>query len=263
MFKTNRFPDGVVCETSDMLGSLGVKHLFSTRYGGVSLLPHLSSMNLGENRGDDPENVEKNFDILLSHIGHSFADTVRGGQVHSTNIRYVTEEDRGRFFESTDGFVTDRAGVVLVCKVADCTPILLADKAHHVIAAVHAGWRGSAAGIAAGAVELMCRHGASPEDIHAAIGSCLHDCCFEVKDDFRREIVALCGENMAKRVIKRREGKMYADNVLLNVDFLVGCGVSREHIDISPWCTKCTPERFFSHRASGNLRGTMAGMIVL
>lgn len=260
MFKTNSFPDGVVYETSD---TLGTGHLFSTRYGGVSSLPHLRGMNLGENRGDDPENVAKNFDILLSHIGHAFADTVRGGQVHSTNIRYVTEDDRGRFFEETDGFVTDRAGVVLVCKVADCTPILLADMKHHVIAAVHAGWRGSAAGIAARAVEIMCEHGAVASDIHAAIGSCLHDCCFEVRDDFRREIVALCGKDLAERVISRREGRMYADNVTLNTLMLLECGVRRHNIDISPWCTKCAPERYFSHRASGNLRGTMAGMIVL
>lgn len=260
MFTTHTYPDGVVCERS---GLISAEHAFSTRYGGVSTLPHLATMNLGQGRGDDPQNVAENFNRLLSHMGRCFADTVRGGQIHSANIRYVTEEDRGRCFADTDGFITDRAGIVLVAKVADCAPILLFDGERRVIAAVHAGWRGAASGIAARAVSKMCEMGCRAEDIKAAIGSCIHDCCFEVKDDFVTALTDLCGSELADLVVSEREGKLYADNVRLNVEMLCSVGVSRENIDISPHCTKCHPERYFSHRASAGLRGTMAAVITL
>lgn len=260
MFITHNYPDGVVCERSDLITA---RHAFSTRYGGVSTLPHLVSMNLGEHRGDDPRNVAENYNRLLSHIDRCFADTVCGSQIHSTNIRYVTREDRGRIFADTDGFITDREGVVLVCKVADCAPILLSDKERGVIAAVHAGWRGSAAGIAAVAVSKMIKMGCRAENIKAAIGSCIHDCCFEVKDDFVAALTDLCGKDLADLVTVEREGKLFADNVRLNVEMLLSVGVHRENIDLSPHCTKCHPETYFSHRASGGARGTMAAVITL
>ncbi len=260
MFTINTYPDGVVCERSGMISA---RHAFSTRYGGVSTLPHLVSMNLGEGRGDDPRNVAENYNRLLSHMGRSFSDTVRAGQIHSTNIRYVTEDDRGRFFADTDGFITDRAGVVLVSKVADCAPILLFEKERGVIAAVHAGWRGAASGIAAVAVSKMCKMGCRAENIKVAIGSCIHSCCFEVKDDFVNTLTDLCGVELARLVVSEREGRLFADNVRLNVEMLRSVGVPLENIDISPSCTKCHPERYFSHRASAGLRGTMAAVITL
>ncbi len=260
MFLKKTAENGVLYECSDRFTA---KHLFSTRIGGVSRAEYLASMNLGENRGDFPENVKTNFDRLLMPIGRSFSDCVRAGQVHSANIRTVTEDDRGKFFPDTDGFVTDRGGVVLIVKIADCLPILLSDAENHVAAAVHAGWRGSAAKIAAAAVEKMCALGAKPENITAALGACIHSCCFEVKDDFVDALTSMCGADLAEKTVAVRDGKMYADLVGLNIAVLSECGVSIENIDVNPACTCCEPNLYFSHRYSGGRRGTMAAAVTM
>lgn len=260
MFCRRKAENGVEYDASDIITA---RHLFSTRAGGVSTAPQLASMNLGEERGDEPGNVEKNFDRLLAPLGFGFADTVGGKQVHSTNVRYVTAADRGSLFEDTDGFVTDCPGVVLVVKVADCVPILLCDEVSGVIAAVHAGWRGSAGGIAREAVSVMCAHGAAPENIHAALGACIHNCCFEVRSDLVDSVRLMCGDDIAQRIISHRGGRMYADLTELDRIMLLAAGVLPENIDISGECTCCRPDIYFSHRATGGRRGTMAAAIVL
>lgn len=260
MFLRKKAENGVVYECSDRLGA---PHLFSTRLGGVSTDAHLASMNLGENRGDSPENVRTNFDLLTAVIGKSFSDTVRGGQVHSTNIRTVSRFDRGNFFESTDGFVTASEGVVLTVKIADCLPLLLFDPENRVIAAVHAGWRGSAAGISAKGIEKMRELGADPAVIRAAIGACIHSCCFEVREDFADSVISMCGSELAHKVISYRNGRMFADIVKLNTGMLLGCGILPDNIDVNPVCTCCESNIYFSHRATGGHRGTMAAVITL
>lgn len=260
MFLRKKAENGVVYEYSDRLGTT---HLFSTRLGGVSTDAHLASMNLGENRGDSPDNVRTNFDLLTAVIGKSFSDTVRGGQVHSTNIRTVGYSDRGKFFESTDGFVTASEGVVLTVKVADCLPLLLFDPENRVIAAVHAGWRGSAAGICAKGIRKMRQLGADPAVMRAAIGACIHSCCFEVREDFADSVRSMCGSELAHKVILHRDGRMFADIVKLNTEVLLGCGIPPENIDVNPACTCCESGIYFSHRATAGRRGTMAAVISL
>jgi hypothetical protein len=150
----------------------------------------------------------------------------------------------------------------LVVKVADCVPILLSDPKAGVIAALHAGWRGSALGIACRGIERMVQLGADPEQIVVAIGPCIHACCYEVGEDFRLRVEELLGDEICKRFLKPRGDKLYADLPELNRQFLLASHVKKEHIDISPACTCCHPDRYFSHRASHGKRGTMAAMIV-
>ena len=118
---------------------LPIPHAFSTRLGGVSSLPHLQSMNLGENRGDEPQNVQKNFDLLCQASGLP-RKVVSGLQIHSEKLLYA--EDSFEEKPSCDGFYTDRQGLSLCVKVADCLPVLLYEPEANCIAALHAGWRG-------------------------------------------------------------------------------------------------------------------------
>lgn len=252
----------LIGERSDRIPS-AFPHLFSTRSGGVSSLPFLKSLNIGENRGDDPENVAENYRRLLATVGRRPDQAVIGHQVHSCNVRIVTSADGGRFFEDTDGFVTASRGVALTVKIADCLPILLCDPEAGVIAALHAGWRGSAGKIAAVGVQKMVGLGAAPERIVAAVGASIHSCCYEVQEDFVDALTRMAGERLARETLVERSGRRFADLPRLNREILLESGLSEDHIDLCPHCTCCRPDRYFSHRASGGIRGTMAATITV
>ncbi len=238
-------------------------HGFSTRIGGVSTLPHVASLNFTDSTGDSPENVARNYEIFLSALGLDPATRVSAHQIHSTRVRYVTEADAGRVFDDCDGFVTDRQEVTLAVKTADCVPILFCDEAAGVIAAVHAGWRGTAGGIAPIAVEKMLGLGATLAGIRVAIGPCIHDCCFQVQEDFAEAVTAIRGAEFAKAHIRRGVAGIYADLVGMNLALLGEAGLSPDQIDVAPHCTCCDPARFHSHRATHGRRGVMAAAIGL
>ena len=241
--------------------TIAIPHGFSTRTGGVSTLEHLASMNFTVNTGDSEANVAENYRIFFSALGLDPASRVSAHQIHSARVRYVTEADRGRCFDDCDGFVTDRPGVTLVVKTADCVPILLADAEAGVIAAVHAGWRGTVGSIVQSAVAEMLRLGASLAHIRVAIGACIHDCCFEVQSDFVDAVSTLRGAAFADAHIRRRGGALYTDLVGMNCALLTEAGISADQIDIAADCTCCSPFLYHSHRATKGLRGAMAAAI--
>ncbi|MBQ9467382.1 MAG: peptidoglycan editing factor PgeF [Clostridia bacterium] len=234
-------------------------HAFSTRVGGVSTLPHLSGLNLGRNRGDAPGNPEKNLSLFLDAAGLP-PRAVQAKQIHSDILAYANGASDPDGVRELDGFYTDLAGVTLLVKVADCLPILLCDRESGAVAAVHAGWRGSAKRIAAKGVEALVSLGAKRERIAAAIGPSIGKCCFEVRDDFIAAFLSEAGAH-AGRYIETRGGRTYADLQSFNRDVLTGAGVPEDAIDVSPECTCCRPDLFFSHRYTGGLRGTMGAAI--
>ena len=243
--------------------SMGVCHGFSTRLGGVTELPHAASMNFTTSTGDSEENVVENYRLFLSAVGLDFEGRVSSHQIHSSKVRYVTDADGGRAFDDCDGFVTDCKGVALVVKTADCVPILLADQQAGVVAALHAGWRGTVNGIAAEGVAGMLRLGARAERIRVAIGACIHECCFEVQQDFVDAVTAIKGEEFALRHIHSHDGAYHADLISMNCEILENAGIQAEQIDISADCTCCAPHLYHSHRATKGRRGTMAAAIGL
>lgn len=249
--------NGVTFFTSTLLS---VPHAFSTRLGGVSELPHLKSMNLGENRGDEAQNVQKNFD-LLCQASELPRKVVSGIQIHSEKILYTEEPFTSK--PACDGFYTDRQGIALCVKVADCLPVLLYEPEANCIAALHAGWRGSARNIVGEGVKALVSLGARKEKILAAVGAGISACCFAVRQDFVEEYSALVGGELSKKTLIFRKGQMYADLKKLNRLLLLQAGVIEEHMDVCSLCTCCHPDLFFSHRASGGQRGTMAALISL
>ena len=154
----------------------GVTHGFSTRLGGVSPAPW-DSLNLGVGRGDTMENVQENYRRFCAAIGTDDRRAVLSKQIHEDVVRHVTEADAGkglycpRDYTSVDGMVTDVPHLPLVVFSADCNVILLYDPIRRAIGACHAGWRGTALGIAAKTVREMVRlFGCDPSEIRAAIG---------------------------------------------------------------------------------------------
>lgn len=251
--------------TAEALSPGGAVHAFSTRYGGVSEGP-LASLNLGTHRGDRPENVLENYRILGSAVGFQPEDTVFTKQLHTDIVLRVGRADRGTGLlreQQTvcDGIITDAPGVALVCFSADCTPILLYDPVRRAVGAVHAGWRGTAQGIARKAVEAMTREfGCQPEHIRAAIGPCISRCCFETGPEVPEAMLAALGSE-AEAAIELHGDKYHVDLKALNRMHLQRAGV--QTVDVSRDCTMCQPGRFWSHRASNGVRGSLAAVIML
>ena len=247
----------------------GAGHGFSTRLGGVSPAP-MDSLNLGANRGDDPVNVRENFVRFCAAAGTDPNALVKNHQIHSDIIRPVGRADVMEHPEApgsfeADGLVTNESGVCLTIFSGDCIPILLYDPVRRCIAAAHAGWRGTALGIAARAVEAMVRdYGCQAGNILAAIGPGIGPCCFETHGDVPAGLRSGLGEDAAPFIRPlSKPGKFSVDLKGANARFLLRAGLSPEHIAICPACTACNLDTFWSHRVQGNQRGSMAAMIQL
>lgn len=243
----------------------GASHCFSTRLGGVSR-DHTASMNMFASHGDSIDNVRQNYRILGDAVGFCPEQTVFTKQRHTDIIRIVTEQNCGEgldreVHEICDGLITDRPGVALVTFSADCAPVLLFDPVRRAIGAVHAGWRGAAQGIAAKAVDAMVREfGCVRENIRAAIGPCISKCCFETDYDVPKAMLDALGPKAATAFTQKGE-KYHVDLKFCNALWLQRAGVGE--LDISPDCTACNLDRYWSHRKQGDLRGSLAGIIML
>jgi len=242
-----------------------VPHCFSTRFGGVSE-GYLGSLNLGTHRGDRPENVRENYRILGEAVGFKPENTVFTKQIHSDIVERVGLAHRGRGLsweatEGCDGLITNEPGVVLTVFSADCTPILFYDPVAGAVGACHAGWRGTAAGIAARVVEQMrSEFGSEPKNIRAAIGPCISQCCFETREDVPNAMLKTLGEEARSFILPKGE-KFLVDLKGLNALWLRRAGV--EQISVAEECTACEPDRFWSHRRVGDRRGSLAALITL
>ena len=228
------------------------RHLFTSRAGGVSS-GVWASLNLRRSCGDDPANVRENFRRVGEMIGCS--RFVFLSQQHTDRILHVDADDAVRDVYQplieADGLITRTPELGLMVFSADCVPILL--EGDGVVAAVHAGWRGTVKGIAAKAVvEMDC----PPERLRAWIGPSIGVCCYQVGDEVR--------EAMRARLGREAESFIRGDKVDLkgfNRRLLEGCGV--KEIEVSPICTMCSHEEYWSHRYTAGERGVQAGVIVL
>ena len=244
--------------------NISTVHCFTTRLGGVSQ-GYLASMNLGLHRGDDPENVRQNYQILTDALGIQPEDLVLTKQIHSDIIRKVGHADQGLYMTEgatpeCDGLITNEPGTALVIFSADCTPILLWDPVTGAVGACHAGWRGTAASIAGKTAQAMIREfGCKAEDLRAAIGPNISVCCFETTDDVPTAMLEAFGED-ARPFIHPTGEKFHVDLKEINALSLKQVGV--QNIEIAPHCTCCDPDRFWTHRKMGDRRGAQGAVIV-
>lgn len=249
---------------SDMIRS---RHGFSTRLGGVSR-GDFAALNLGVRRGDDREAVLKNYEIFGQAVGFDPHRAVGAVQVHSDGIRLVTEKDWGKGIYArtdyeADGLITDVPGTALLVYSADCGTILLEDPVTGAVGACHAGWRGTALGIAGKTAEEMCRaFGCDVKNIRAALGPCIDRCCFETDEDVPAAMRKALGPQAERAIDDHGNGKFHVDLKDINQMWLEKAGVLKEHISTSPLCTACDPEKFWSHRRHGDRRGSLAAVIV-
>ena len=266
------FENGVVYYRSELIPC---RHGFSTRIGGVSSHKHTSSLNLGIGRDDPDDIVLQNLELFSNALGIIPESVISATQIHSSIVRTVDLNDCGEGYyfptkEACDGYVSNTRGIALGIRTADCVPILLYapenDKADAIIAAVHAGWRGTHKNIVSYAIARMVEMGAKAEEINVAIGPSIASCCYEVSGDFFDAFCDALGKDTAERFIKpsaKKQGHFMADLQGINTHLLISCGIKKENIDVANLCTCCNTNEFYSHRYSGEARGTMLSLISL
>ena len=242
--------------------NIPTKHCFTTRIGGVGQ-GAAKGLNIGAHR-DDFQRVEANYALLGQALNFDPRCLVLGQQVHGNTIRMVTSRDAKGLdhlnYPACDGLITNQPGVGLVVFTADCTPVLLWDSQTGAVGTVHAGWKGTALDICGEAVKAMATaYGCKPENIHAAIGPNIGQCCFETDADVPQALLKTYG-NPVSDFIQQRENKYYVNLKAVNAYALNRAGVN--NIDISHHCTACDPLRFWSHRKMGNQRGSQGAIII-
>lgn len=250
--------DDIRVYTSKVIDDSLFNHGFPERTGGVSRGAR-SSLNLGYRWGDEGVNVDRNLEIVAAHAGFAIGDLVVTKHVHGTAVWRVGERlpEPPEF----DGLVSDRPGVYLGAFAADCIPLVYADPVARTCGAAHSGWRGTVAGVAGNVVDRMVELGSAPEHIRVALGPSIGPCCFEVGPEVVEAFIERFGR--IDGLIVEGPNKEHIDLRVATRSVLEHKGVSPDHIDAAPPCTKCHPDRFFSYRRDGKGGGCHMGFIGL
>ena len=242
-------------------------HGFTTRVGGVSE-GHLSSLNLGFNRGDKKENVIDNYKRVCDVLGVSIDSLVLSKQVHELEIIEVTQKDRGNGirtpnkWESKDGIYTREKGVTLVTHYADCVPLFFYAPQYDMIGMAHAGWRGTLGEIGKKMIAQWSQEGIPVEAIQVAIGPSIGPCCFEVGHEVAEQFEDRFPG--ADFIISQAHKEKYHINLwACNEQSLLEAGILNENIIQSKLCTCCHSDLFFSHRKTQGKRGTLGAFMCL
>ncbi|HWX55937.1 MAG TPA: peptidoglycan editing factor PgeF [Verrucomicrobiae bacterium] len=276
-----------ILEAPNLKALTWLVHGFSTRAGGVSTCYGGKTLNLGLTKDDKPEYVARNRKLLLSAAGAATRTrpwpmiTLR--QVHSDLIHAVTSRDTAQL--AGDGLVTNLSSLVLAVQTADCFPILLVDTKNRAVGAFHAGWRGTVGRIVEKGLGMMRReYGTRPQDVHAAIGPGIQQCCYEVGEELKNKFESqfpyaaeLFREVQESDPVRekypmlfmnaRAPGhgdsctKLHLDLQEANRRQLLAAGVPETQITALQGCTACDTKTFFSHRAEKGTTGRMMAVV--
>lgn len=241
----------------------------------AAIAPHFFTTRVLRLRGDSPEAAE-HWAAVASTVGVAPAQLRRMRQVHGCTTVAAAPTAPAQAPEA-DGVMTDENGIALVVQVADCVPLLMADPRSGAIAAVHAGWRGTAANIAAAAVRrLHQQYGCRPEDLVAAIGPCIGACCYQVGPEVREAFTSATSatssacEAPARTSLDpdawftpdpNRDDRLRFDGWAANRDQLIAAGLNPANVYVARLCTMTHLSHFYSYRAEGVGTGRLLGVI--
>ncbi|MGV8057226.1 MAG: peptidoglycan editing factor PgeF [Smithellaceae bacterium] len=240
-------------------------HAFCTRQGGASEEEY-ASLNMSFREGDEEFRVLQNWSKLAEAFAIPLEQFLVLNQVHGDGIFVI--EPHGSYFTSRaeldyDAIVTNRPGLAICIKTADCVPVFIADRVKKVIAVVHSGWKGTALAICAKVIGLMQnQYACLPRDILAAIGPSIGPCCYEV-DSVAADAFATQKGNESFLFPKKTKNKWMLDLPEANRRQIINCGIPEENIETSGFCTSCNQDLFFSHRASGGVTGRQINFMMI
>lgn len=247
-----------------------VRHLFSTRTGGVSQGIY-ASMNLSYGRGDKKEAVDENFRRMAEIFETTPDRIVCAKQTHTTNVRLVTKKDCGKGvlyppdYDEVDGLITNVPGILLCTSYADCVPLYFVDTKNKAIGLGHSGWRGTVYRMGEAMLSAMQdAFGSRPEEVLAAIGPSICKDCYEIGEEvaeaFRQSFP---GEWSSFLVEGKEQGKYQLDLWEANRRILLHAGIREANLAVTDICTCCNHKYLFSHRASQGKRGNLAAFMEL
>lgn len=250
-----------------------IRAAFTTRQGGVSSGPY-AQMNLGLGNEDARDNIRENYRIAAQAMGCTEEDVVLSQQTHTTNVRVVTAEDRGkgtvreRDYRDIDALITNVPGLLLTTLHADCTPLYFVDPVHRAIGLAHSGWRGTADRMGACTLAAMREaFGTNPADVLAVIGPVISVRHYEIGPEVGAEFTKTFGEVFCyeQKILTPGQGdRLMLDLEQANRQVLMQAGILPEHLAVSGLCTFEHADQFFSHRAvAGGKRGNCAAMMCL
>lgn len=260
----------------------GVVAFSTTRQGGVSE-GNYATFNINHYCGDDEKAISINRSTLCNLLHITDEQLVYPHQTHQTEVRAITpsfyelsNDERNAFLESVDAVMTDLPGVCIGVSTADCIPVLLYDEAHHAMAAVHAGWRGTVARIVVKTVRKMEEiYHTHPQQLHAVIGPGISLRNFEVGDevynafreaDFPMDKIAQHYPVSASIEDRKTSGDLmrwHLDLPECNRLQLIDCGLEKEQIQLSDICTYDRCDEYFSARRLGINSGRIFTGILL
>ncbi|WP_082662281.1 peptidoglycan editing factor PgeF [Terracidiphilus gabretensis] len=264
-------------------------HGFSTRRGGMSTAyaaeGEPAELNLGFTADDTREHVLRNRELFAEAItGNASTPIVTIRQIHSSMVAVADSSHIGQPCEG-DGLMTDKPGLLLGILTADCTPVLVTDRKKKVVAAFHAGWRGTVKRIVeSGIGRMRLEFGSDPEDLVAAIGPSIGPCCYAVGEDVFSEFTSqfayapelfheVYDSDSVKQeypllfLTQRAPGDssqgpgLHLDVAEANRRQLLDAGLKPRNISMVGGCTRCQPELFFSHRGSQGRAGRMLSVV--
>ena len=224
----------------------GVTAFSTTRRGGFSK-GNYGEFNINRYCGDNVESISQNRALLCGFLGIDDCRLLMPHQVHETEIVAVNETTREAELEGVDALMTNIPGICIGVSTADCIPVLLYDKTHRAVCAIHAGWRGTVKRIVEKAIAAMTStYSTRPADIQAQIGPGIHVESFEVGDEVYE---AFANDGFEMGTISRKVGqKWHIDLPECNRQQLLASGVPAAQVDVSPICTYQHPETYFSAR---------------
>ncbi len=223
----------------------------STRLGGIP--SKYGDFNLGESVGDSLDIVTQNREIFCRSLGFEIQDLAKSKQVHGSEVIIV---ENGGQYNGYDALITNKKGILLAVTVADCAPILLWDSKNEVIAAIHAGWKGTCEKIVTKTLQLMMNtFGTDASYVFAYIGTCISKNKYEVDYDVARHF------KEKYRPMNTETGKYHLDIKLHNYDQLIALGVPLSQIEVSNYCTLDNKDKFYSHRGDKGKSGRMLAAI--
>jgi YfiH family protein len=226
----------------------------STRHGGVSPYP-FTSLNLGLHTNDDPANVLENRRKFFSKLGVDPSSVAHSHQVHGDQILVI---EQAGAYQGYDALITNLPNIFCCVTIADCTPILVYDPKHRAVAAIHAGWRGTAQKIVHKTLARMQEvFETQGKDCCAYIGTCIAECSYEVGAE-----VAEHFDNRHKRFDTNRN-KFFVDLKSANKTQLLAAGLQENQIEVSPHCTFVQNDQYFSHRKEKGKTGRMLAGILM
>ena len=246
----------------------GFTNGFSTRLGGVSPMQN-AALNLAGFNEDAAENILENRRRFLKLFAGAW--TLAGcWQVHGTDVRVIKDADDAQPAENArgetvycDAIVSNAHNVLAAVKTADCIPILIVDSKTGSFAAVHAGWRGTFAGIALYAIERLTKeYDSAPANLRVALGPAAAACCYEVGS----EIIEGFRERFPRAddlFTPTRDGHARIDLLKANRDQLISAGVNDERIHTAPLCTMCRTDLFFSYRREKVTHGKVGRLMAV